>query len=261
MKNYNINSYINFYGNYVDNRFNYSSRQNTYTLDRQIGDVNGDGVADIVYLVGEESQSNFYENIRVMVQDGSTQNWYVIPLYSDYSMAFDPWLFLGSFTSYSSKEIMISLPVGGSGALTYYYVISFYNNNAEYMLGPEQFTDLVQSLGFEAKYMDNYKVLVRSNKLNQSYIVDVSDRKEFYEGTVYNNQGKLIKPLNGFILYQPHLYPVKTDGIAPYKLQAQNTIAGTSHADRLGYTVTYWKYDRQSKTWELEPDYFFVMLG
>ncbi|GAE90174.1 hypothetical protein [Acetivibrio straminisolvens] len=261
MQNYYSNPYINYYGNYADNRFIYTNRQNTYTLDRQIGDVNGDGVPDIVYLVGDKNQNSFYENIRIMVQDGSTLHWYVIPLYPNYSTAFDPWLFLGSFTGFSSKEIMVSLPVGGSGALTYYYVISFYNNKAEYMLGPEQFTNLTQTLKVEVKYMDNYRVLVESNKLNQSYIVDVSDRKEFYEGTVYNKEGKLIKPLEGFVIYQPHLYPIKMDGIAPYKLLAQNDIAGTSHADGLGYTVTYWKYDRQSKSWILDPEYFWVMLG
>jgi len=74
---------------------------------------------------------------------------------------------------------MVSLSVGGSGALTYYYVISFYNNNAEYMLGPEQSADLMQTLKLEVKYMNNYRVLVESSKLNQSYMVDVSDRKEF----------------------------------------------------------------------------------
>ena len=117
-----------------------------------------------------------------MVQDGSTKQWHVIPLYSDYNMSLNPWIFLGSFTSYTSKEIMVGLPVWGSRALTYYYVISFYNNNVEYFLGPEQFVDLMKPLEFKVKYMDNYKVLVKSDKLNQFYIVDVSDRKEFYEG-------------------------------------------------------------------------------
>jgi len=96
--NYYSNPWINYYENYTDNRFNYANRQNTYTIDRQIGDVNGDGVPDIVYLVGDKNQNNFYENIRLMIQDGSTLHWYVVPLYPDYSMAFDAWLFLGSFT-------------------------------------------------------------------------------------------------------------------------------------------------------------------
>lgn len=258
---YYTNPYINFYGNYTDNGLNYANRQNVYTLDRQVGDVNGDGIPDIVYLVGEKGENNFYENIRIMVQDGSTKQWHVIPLYSDYNMTLNPWIFLGSFTSYTSKEIMVGLPVGGSGALTYYYVISFYNNNVEYFLGPEQFVDLMKPLEFKVKYMDNYKVLVKSDKLNQFYIVDVSDRKEFYEGRVYDSRGRLIKPLEGFVIYQPHLYPVKDDGIVPYRLMAQNAVAGTSHADRLGFIVTYWQYDRHTKYWSLYPEYFWLMLG
>lgn len=51
---YYTNPYINFYGNYTDNNLNYVDRQNVYTLDRQVGDVNGDGISDIVYLVGEK---------------------------------------------------------------------------------------------------------------------------------------------------------------------------------------------------------------
>jgi len=56
------------------------------------------------------------------------------------------------------------------------------------MLGPEQSADLMQTLKLEVKYMNNYRVLVESSKLNQSYMVDVSDRKEFYEGMVYNSE-------------------------------------------------------------------------
>lgn len=245
----------------MNNRFNgYHNPQRTYILDKQIGDVNGDEIPDIVYLVGEKTENPFYENIKVIVQDGRTMQWYVIPLYPKYSMAYTPWLILANFTNSNTKEIMVNLPVGGSGALTYYYVISFFNNNAEYILGPEQFMTLSETLGFKVIYMDNYKVLVKSEKLDQSYTLDVSARKEVYEGTVYDKDGKLIKPLEGFVIDYPHLYPIKIDGTVPYKLEAQHDIAGTSHADKLGYIVLYWKYTGQNKTWVLDPEMFFVML-
>ena len=254
---YYTNPYINFYGNYTDNNLNYVDRQNVYTLDRQVGDVNGDGISYIfIWLV----QINFYENIRVMIQDGSTNQWHVIPLYPDYNTSFNPWLFLGSFTSYTTKDIMVSLPVGGSGALTYYYVISFLNNNANYILGPEQFRVLGDRLEFEVKYMDNYKVLVKSKKLDQSYILDISDRKEVYEGTLYDKDGKLINPREGFVITQPHLYPIKFDGNLPYKLEAWMDIAGMSRADQLGSIITYWKYSGQNRSWVLDPEMFFIMI-
>ena len=245
----------------MNNYFNdYDSPHKTYILDKQVGDVNGDEIPDIVYLVGEKTENPFYENIKVIVQDGRTMQWYVIPLFSKYSMAYTPWLILANFTNLNTKEIMVNLPGGGSGALTYYYVISFFNNNAEYILGPEQFMALSETLGFNVIYMDNYKVLVKSEKLDQSYTLDVSARKEVYEGTVYDKDGKLIKPLEGFVIDFPHLYPIKIDGTVPYKLEAQHDIAGTSHADQLGYIILYWKYTGQNKSWVLDPEMFIVML-
>lgn len=229
-------------------------------LDKQTGDVNGDKIPDIVYLLGEKTENPFYENIKVIVQDGRTMQWYVIPLYPKYSMAYTPWLILANFTNSKTNEIMVNLPVGGSGGLNYYYVISFLNKNAEYILGPEQFAVLSQPLGFEVIYMDNYRVLVKSDKLDQSYTLDISARKEVYEGTVYDKDGKLIKPLEGFVIDLPHLYPIKIDGSVPYKLEAHQDIAGTSHADRLGSIVTYWKYTGHNKSWVLDPETFFVML-
>ncbi|RCX12205.1 hypothetical protein DFR58_12315 [Anaerobacterium chartisolvens] len=254
MNNYS-NPYIN--SGYMPD---YTNRQNIYMLHKKTGDVNGSKIADTVYLMGEKGENPFYENIKVGVQDGRTLQWYVIPLYPNYSMAFNPWLFLGNFTGLNVDEIMVNLPVGGSGALTYYYIISFLNNNANYILGPEQLMPLTKSLELEVIYMDNYKVLVKSRKLNQSIMLDVSDRKDAYEGTVYNREGKLIKPRKGFVIDQPHLYPVRFDGNQPYKLEAQQDIAGTSHADRLGYAVTYWKYSAQDKSWLLDPKMFFVLV-
>lgn len=254
-----LNSYINPY-NYLGREAKHYNTQNTYMLDKQTGDVNGDTIPDIVYLVGEKGDGPYYENIKVIVQDGRTMQQYVIPLNPQYSMSDSPWLFLGSFTNSNTVEIMVNLPVAGSGVPTYCYIISFLNNNAEYILGPEQFMELTKSLEIEVIYMDNYRVLANSKKLDQSYILDISSRREVYEGTVYDKDGKLIKPLEGFVIYLPHLHPVKNDGSMPYKLEALQDIAGTAHYDQLGYIVTYWKYDEYNNSWILDPEYFFVML-
>jgi hypothetical protein len=234
--------------------------QDTYILDKKTGDINGDKIPDTVYLVGEKRENAFYENIKVIVQDGRTKRRYVIPLYPEYSMAYNPWLFLGSFTKSNTNEIMVSLPVGGSGALTYYYVLSFLKNKSEYILGPEDFIVLTEPLKVEVIYRDHYKVLVKSRKLNQSYILDISSRKSTYEGTIYDKDGKLMEPREGFVIYQPRLDPIRLDGNEPYKLTAQQEIAGTSRADRLGYMVTYWKYSGQNRCWVLDPEMFSVML-
>ena len=85
--------------------------------------------------------------------------------------------------------------------------------------------------------------------------------RNFTKEGVYDSRGRLIKPLEGFVFYQPHLYPVKDDGIVPYRLMAQNAVAGTSHADRLGFILTYWQYDGHTKYWCLYPEYFWLMLG
>jgi hypothetical protein len=231
-----------------------------YIIDRQTGDVNGDQVIDTVYLIGDKRDNFFYENLRIVIEDGRTMHQHTIPLDDKYNKAYMPWLFLGNFTDNRVDQIMVNLPVGGSGALTYYYVLSFDNNEPKVLLAPESFVGFSKNMGMEADYLDGYKALIQSTKLDQSYILDLSERKSSYEGTIYGRDNKLIKPQKGFFIDFPNLSVVRFDGREPYKLQAQNAIAGLSHADRLGYTITYWKYNADSRSWILCPVIFFVLL-
>jgi hypothetical protein len=223
-------------------------------LDIQTGDVNGNNISDTVYLIGEKNQNPFYENINLVIQDGRTKILYTIPLFPQYDMGYDPFIILADFKNNRIKDIFVSLPVGGSGALTYYYVISFENNLIRYILKPDEFIHLSKQLGFEVIYRDYYKVDIVSSRLNKTITLDVSDRKDYYEGMVYDSDGKLIKPLKGFIIDQPHLFPLKLNGNEPYVLNAQQDIAGTSHADGLGYLSSNWIYKGPQSGWVLNPD-------
>ncbi len=231
-----------------------------YIIDRQTGDVNGDQILDTVYLIGEKKDNFFYENIRIVVEDGRTMHQHTIHLDDKYNKAYSPWLFLGNFTDSRVYQIMINLPVGGSGALTYYYVLSFNNNEPDVLLCPESFMGFSSNMGLEVNYIDGYKALIESTKLDQYYILDLSDRRPSYEGTIYDRNNKLIKSQKGFFIDLPQLNVARFDGREPYKLHAQNAIAGTSHADRLGYTITYWKYQKDTRSWILCPVVFYVLL-
>lgn len=231
-------------------------------IDMKVGDVNGDLVPDKVYLTGTKDQNSFYKNFMLVIDDGKTGYRYTIPLSPNYNYSAAPWIFLGDFTGDRAEDIFISFPLAGARAI--YYLVSFMNNQAAFLIAPDKYPvdydTLSNTLGFDVIYKDFYKVDITSKILNQSIILDVSNRKEVYEGVIYNKDGTLIKPYNGFVLYSPYLYPIKIDKDVPYKLMAMDDIAGMSHADQLGLLVYYLRYSRSTKTWLLDPEMAQVMI-
>jgi len=229
-------------------------------LDMKTGDVNGDGIQDIVYLTGDKASDAYITNLKLVIQDGRTNFRTVVPLYLGYNSGFDPWLFLGDFTNNRVDDIFINLPVGGSGALTYYYLYSFLRNQVRALYTPEQFIIQNKELDFEVIYRNYYKVDITSKKLNQTFTLDVSNRRDTYAGVVYNRNGTLIKPTKGFILEPPHLYPIKLNGNEAFRLMALQDIAGLSHADRLGYLQSFWTFYTPKSIWVLNPRQASVVI-
>lgn len=231
-------------------------------IDTKIGDVNGGMVLDTVHLTGDKFEGDpYYKNIKISVQDGRTGYGYVIPLLPTYNTGADPWIFLGGFTSERVQDIFVSLPLNNR---IVYYIVSFLFNQPVFILTPEIYPEnynmLSRELGFEVIYRDFYKVDITSAKLNQTITLDVSDRKQEYEGVLYNKDGTLIKPFRGFVLYSPVLYPVQYLGNEPLRLMAMDDIAGMSHADTLGQLVYYFKYSNQLHSWVLDPKLAQVLI-
>lgn len=250
MFNYNLS---NFNKSFIDVR-------NNLIIDTKFGDVNGDRTPDIVYLVGDKNQNPFYENIKLIIEDGITKYPYVAPLLPNYDRAYDPWIILTDFIGNQVEDIFISLPTGGSGGLTQYYAITFLNNRAAYILTPKWYSTVNDTLGFEVIYKDYYKVEIISKKLDKTFIIDVSSRRNFYEGTVYNKFHKLIRPLRGFILDPTFSYPIKLNGNEPTTLMVLQDIAGTSHADSLGVLVSYWSYSHVDSKWKVNTNLIGIQI-
>ena len=216
--------------------YNYYFRANrTYSsiFSYARGDVNGDGIPDNVYLTGIKTpDSPFTQNITLVIQDGMLGGFTSIPLGEN--AGYNPTLFLGDFTGDGVKDILIGINTGGSGGIMYYYIYSFINNTAQLQF---DFNVYNEKYKYEVTYEDNYKVEVISRENNKKYIIDISNRGTDYLNEIYYEDGKLKKPIKGFVNPLSGLYPVDFDSNNVYELLAYQKIAGRYNADSLGYIL------------------------
>lgn len=203
------------------------------------GDVNGDGIPDNVYLTGTKTPSSpFTQNITLIIQDGFTGRFTSIPLKEN--AGYDPNLFLMDFTGDRIDDILISINSGGSGAIMYHYIYSFALNKPQLLFDFDVYN---KQYTYDVTYKDNYKVEVVSNKNNTKYIIDISNKGSDYLNEIYDENGKLKKPITGFVDPLSGLYPVDFDFNKVYELLAYQKIAGRYHADSLGYVLNTLKWE------------------
>ncbi|WP_226537054.1 VCBS repeat-containing protein [Fictibacillus halophilus] len=220
---------------------------NYYRVDPSVvsfakGDVTGDKVPDNVYLTGIRTpDSPFIQNITLVIQDGKTGAYQSVTLSEN--AGYNPTLFLGDFTGNGVDDILIRIDSGGSGAFTYDYVYSFINNNPQLLFDFNAYNEQFQ---YDVNYQDNYKVKVFSKINNLTYLIDISLRDPEYLSEIYDANGKLKSPIEGFVNPLSGLYPVDFDSNGVYELMAYQKIAGRYNADALGYVVNTlaWKENR-----------------
>jgi hypothetical protein len=202
------------------------------------GDVTGDGIPDNVYLTGIKTPSSpFTQNITLIIQDGMLGGFTSIPLSEN--AGYNPRILLCDFTADSVNDILIGIDSGGSGAIMYYYIYSFINNVVKLLF---DFNEYNEKYKYDVTYKDNYKVEVISKENNKKYIIDISNREADYLSEIYNEEGKLKNPINGFVNPLSGLYPVDFDSNKVYELLAYQKIAGRYNADSLGYVLNTLKW-------------------
>ncbi|SHI83242.1 hypothetical protein SAMN02745975_00703 [Geosporobacter subterraneus DSM 17957] len=208
------------------------------------GDVNGDRVPDNIYLTGIRTQeSPFVQDITLVIQDGATGQFTRIPLQSN--AGYNPALFLGDFTGNGVQDIMISIASGGSGGTMYYYIYSYATNKPKLIFDYNAFNEAYQ---YDVIYKDYYKVDVIDRTTRQKYIIDISQRGRQYLSEIYNRNGRLRQPIQGWVNPLSGLYPVDFDANGVYELLAYQRIAGRYNADSLGYVETTLKWDKNQFT-------------
>lgn len=207
------------------------------------GDVNGDGTPDHVYLTAvkaEDPSSPYVTQITLNIQDRVTMRSVAIPMDHNGNAGYNPTLFLGDFTGDDVQDILITIDSGGSGAFTFDYIYSFVHNQAQKLFDFNQYNEQNQ---YTVTYLDQYRVKVVSPATGQTYLIDISNRGHDYLSQIYNADGTLKKPIQGWADGISGFYPVDIDRNGVYEARAYQQLSGLYHADSLGYMVNTLQWD------------------
>jgi hypothetical protein len=205
------------------------------------GDINGDRIPEGVFLAGDKSQgedSPFVDNVTLFIEEQNSNNDISVPLKEN--AGYNPTLFLGDFTGDKIKDILVSIDTGGSGATTINYIYTFANNQLKLIFDFEKFNDQYK---YRVIYRDNYEAEVFCLNLKKRYIIDLKYKGKEYLSEIYNKNGKLKQPIEGFVNPISGFFPIDYQRDGTYEILIMQKIAGRYNADGLGYVQTSLKWN------------------
>lgn len=222
-------------------------------IDRAIADVTGDGVADQIWLTGykQDSNSPYITGISIAIKDGATSNIYHIK--PNENSGYNPRLFLGDFTGDGTADILVTIDSGGSGATTFDYLYTFTQGKPQLLFSSEVYNDYWK---YTVDYLDGYRLQLTNTNSEQIYTLDITSRGKDYLNEIYNPDGTLKSPIQGWVDPLSGLYPVDFDGDGVYELMAFQGVSGLYHADRFGYVQNILKW--QNNGWTLQNQWFAI---
>ncbi len=208
-------------------------------IQTKFGDINGDGLFETVFLMGTKTpDSPLWRNLTLTIFYGQTRQFEQIMLKEN--LGYNPTIFLGDFTGNHIEDILFVSDTGGSGGIINGEIFSSINGRVRSIFDTESFNN---TLKYTVNYEDNYKASVRSMNPKKRYILDLQYKGQDYLAEIYNKDGTLKQPIEGWVDPISGLYPIDFDRDGTYEILAFQAIAGRYHADGLGYIENVLKWN------------------
>ncbi len=194
-------------------------------------DVSGDKKEDTVYIKGVyyEEGASFLKEIflEIAASNGKTYK-------ADLTGGYDPDIQFEDLNHDTVKDMLISIPTGGSGGYSNFYL---------YTLKDFQLADLKvpSPLVINSQFENGYKANITIQESGQSYTFDLKDRSEEYERLGLYVNGKLSEPTE--LMVNPYS-ALKIASVEGKKgLMGVQRISGAYNADTIAFVESFWLYE------------------
>ncbi|MFJ7954416.1 hypothetical protein ACIQZG_23225 [Lysinibacillus sp. NPDC096418] len=208
-------------------------------IQTKFGDINGDGFFDTILLTGvQKPDSPLWQHLTLIVFYGRTQQFEQIILKEN--VGYNPTIFLGDFTSNHIEDILVVSDTGGSGGIINAEIYSFIDGKMRQIFDAESFSN---QLKFTVNFQDHYQATVQSSTPPKRYTLNLLYKGKEYLAEIYNPNGTLKEPIEGWVDPISGLYPIDFDRDGIYELLAMQKISGRYHADGLGFVENVLAWD------------------
>lgn len=205
------------------------------TLDIKQGSIITPGIIDIVELTGiyESKDSPLVKEVQLLLypkgKDPAIKR--NIP-YDGYNFS----MFLANFNGDDTEEIMIRGGYGTSLSYEIADVIDYKDGILVDVFNQDIFNNNVR---FITKYLNNYKVLVTCDTMNEEYTVDISKNPSQYLSQVYDSNGKVKGNITPTVSNINSVYPIKSIYDNTYSLFIRQRVWGVSIEDKIGIIESF----------------------
>ncbi|MCA1053851.1 hypothetical protein LCM10_02540 [Rossellomorea aquimaris] len=206
---------------------------NQMTIKSYFKDVTGDGKRDTIELMAVPFSPDalFLKEIWAEVK---TSNGSEIRI--DYDSGYEPKIVFVDLNHDGIKDLLYSAATGGSGGLYNMDLHTLADNKLLDLGLPDEPT-------IQGQFQEEYKAAITFTDTNQSYTVDLSDRKEDYERLGIYTEGQLNEPMELMILPTSFYKPTRIQDKSGKGLKGYQQISGAYKADGIGTAVSYWYYE------------------
>lgn len=218
--------------------------QHGQLISEAIGDIDGDGVDEVVDLMGNPvvDGSSFMGDMYLVAKEVNAANLSKVKYYyrpKDLG-GYNAYLTLADVTGNGWPNIIIAAPSGGSGGMVSYRILDVQDGKMEEIFGPEE----NKGVSMVGTYLPDYQVKLSFPNLTQDIILDVSNEKEAYRNlNVYNADGSLKESgLRPTIQNLSQLSALDVNGDGMDEIVTLQKVVGVTNADPLGVVRTVWDY-------------------
>lgn len=218
--------------------------QHGQLISEAIGDIDGDGVDEVVDLMGNPvvDGSSFMGDMYLVAREVNAANPSKVKYYyrpRDLG-GYNAYLTLADVTGNGWPNIIIAAPSGGSGGMVSYRILDVQDGRMEEIFGPEE----NKGVAMVGTYLPEHQVKLSFPNLTQDIILDVSNEKEAYRNlNVYNADGSLKDSgLRPTIQNLSQLSALDVNGDGMDEVVTLQKVVGVTNSDPLGVVRTVWDY-------------------